>query len=81
MALRITSLQPFLRRQVRTEAISRLQLDINAHHHADQQSSPRDPAPALSKSAAAQRGESLRGDVTLPRELQDAVDAAIARPS
>lgn len=81
MALRISSLQPLLRRHAGTEAISRLQLDINAHHHADQQSSPRDPAPPLSKSSSAQRGESLRGDVTLPRELLDAVDLAIAGPS
>jgi hypothetical protein len=72
----IPPLSRLARRTVRTDAISRLQLDINAAHNADQQV-PREPAEALTKSPAALRGEALRGDVQLPRELQAAVDQAI----
>lgn len=64
-----------LRRGVRTEAISRIHLDINANHHADQAGSS--SSDAVKKSPAAIRGQSLRGDVELPRELQDAVTKAI----
>ncbi|KAL8291990.1 hypothetical protein RQP46_001456 [Phenoliferia psychrophenolica] len=64
-----------LRRGLRTEAISRIHLDINASHHADQAAA--DSAASVKRSAAALRGQSLRGDVQLPRELQEAVTEAI----
>lgn len=55
--------------------LSRLQLDINSAHFADQNFS--EPGPSIEKSAAALRGESYRGDVELPVELQNAVEKAI----
>lgn len=64
------------RRGVKTDALSRLQLDINAAHNSLQESF-REPAAPVEKSPEALRGESLRGDVQLPRELQEAVDKAI----
>ncbi|KAK4706062.1 hypothetical protein P7C70_g117, partial [Phenoliferia sp. Uapishka_3] len=64
-----------LKRGLKTEAISRFNLDINAHHNADQQRA--DSTDAVKRSAAAIRGQSLTGDVQLPRELQDAVTKAI----
>lgn len=65
-----------LRRGMKTDALSRLQLDINAAHNSLQESF-REPASPVEKSPKALRGESLRGDVQLPRELQEAVDKAI----
>lgn len=64
------------RRSASTAALSRLELDINAAHNKDQLI--REPAEAVTKSAQAISGESLRGDVQLPKELQDAVEMAIA---
>lgn len=64
-----------LSRGVRSDALNRLQLDINAAHFAQQ--TLREPAAPVEKSPGAVRGEALRGDVQLPRELQDAVDKAI----
>lgn len=57
------------------KALDRLQLDI--HAAANQDIVLATPAEAVSKSEAAIRGEALREDVQLPRELQDAVDRAI----
>lgn len=65
-----------LRRGLKMDALSRLHLDINASHNSLQESF-REPAAPVEKSPAAVRGESLRGDVQLPRELQEAVDKAI----
>lgn len=64
-----------IRRRVHTDSLSRLLLDINAAHNADQIAS--DPAPPVENSAAALRGRSLRGDVHLPKELQEAVNKAL----
>jgi hypothetical protein len=55
--------------------IDRLQLDINSHHNQDQLI--KDPVDPVEKSPAAVRGESYRGDVTLPDEFQAAVEKAI----
>ncbi|ORY91654.1 mitochondrial small ribosomal subunit Rsm22-domain-containing protein [Leucosporidium creatinivorum] len=65
-----------LRRGMKIDALSRLQLDINAAHNSLQESY-REPAAPVEKSPEAVRGESLRGDVQLPRDLQEAVDKAI----
>lgn len=65
-----------VRRGLNTDALTQLQLDIAAA----QVSSPDDfgePAAPVEKSPAALRGESLRGDVRLPVELQQAVNDAI----
>lgn len=66
--------------RVRIDAYSRLVLDINAAHNADQVG-PSEPLAPVEKSAAALRGETLRGDVRLPYELQEAVTAVLERPS
>ncbi|KAI5480354.1 hypothetical protein MNV49_000929 [Pseudohyphozyma bogoriensis] len=67
---------PSLRRYVRTDALQRLMLDINAAQNADQKA-PAEPAPPVSRSDAALRGQTLRGDVQLPMELQEAVNSII----
>lgn len=65
-----------LRRGLKTDALSRLQLDINAAHN-NTQHAYREPVAPVEKSPAALRGESLRGNVQLPHELQEAVNKAI----
>ncbi|BGP39050.1 37S ribosomal protein S22 [Rhodotorula kratochvilovae] len=66
---------PAGRRKASSAAIDRLSLDIFAAHNAEQE---RASGPgATTKSAAARRGESLRGDVQLPRELQLATNATV----
>lgn len=65
-----------VRRGLRTEALTRLQLDIAAAQNAAQDQMG-EPAAAVEKSPEAVRGESLRGDVRLPLELQEAVQEAI----
>ncbi|BGP39048.1 37S ribosomal protein S22 [Rhodotorula kratochvilovae] len=66
---------PAGRRKASSAAIDRLSLDIFAAHNAEQE---RASGPgATTKSAAARRGESLRGDVQLPRELQLATNAIV----
>ena len=57
-------------------ALDRLLLDIHAAHNADQQRAGEASSP-VEKSDAAKRGESMRGDVVLPIELQDAVNAVV----
>ncbi|GAA5869841.1 hypothetical protein JCM1840_007651 [Sporobolomyces johnsonii] len=64
------------RRYASFSPLDRLILDIHAAHHADQQRAGEASSP-VTKSAAALRGESMRGDVKLPRELQVAVDAVV----
>jgi len=69
---------PVARRRASTAAVDRGTLDIYAAHHAEQE---RAGGPqAVSKSPAARRGESLRGDVHLPRELQLATNAIVEGP-
>ncbi|GAA5962510.1 hypothetical protein JCM3765_003711 [Sporobolomyces pararoseus] len=58
-------------------ALDRLLLDIHAAHNADQQRGGEQGAAPVEKSEAAKRGESMRGDVVLPRELQTAVNAVV----
>ncbi|KAK4056565.1 37S ribosomal protein S22 [Microbotryomycetes sp. JL221] len=64
-----------LRRGYRTDPITRLQLDILASE-AGQDGVP-EPRQAVTKSPEAIRGESMRGDVQLPLELQQVVEKAI----
>ncbi|GAA5925483.1 hypothetical protein JCM1841_004871 [Sporobolomyces salmonicolor] len=64
------------RRYASASALNRLLLDIHAAHNADQQRAGEASSP-VTKSAAALRGQSMRGDVKLPRELQVAVDAVV----
>lgn len=64
-----------IRTAKKTEVISKLLLDINAAFYSDQIIS--EPAPAIEKSPAAIRGESLRGDIKLPAALQAVVEQAI----
>ncbi|GAA5927550.1 tRNA methyltransferase RSM22 [Sporobolomyces koalae] len=63
-------------RPASSKALDRLLLDIHAAHHADQARAG-DPNQTIEKSPAARLGESMRGDVVLPRELQVAVDAVV----
>ncbi|GAA5892924.1 tRNA methyltransferase RSM22 [Sporobolomyces salmoneus] len=59
------------------KALDRLLLDIHAAHNADQQRGGEESAAPIEKSPAAQLGETMRGDVVLPRELQTAVNAVV----
>ena len=75
MIIRTRQLNRILgRRCASTGALDRLLLDIHAAHNADQQRAGEATSP-VEKSDAAKRGESMRGDVVLPLELQDAVNA------
>jgi hypothetical protein len=64
-------------RAVSSKALDRLLLDIHAAHHADQARAGEANAATIEKSDAARRGEAMRGDVVLPRELQTAVNAVV----
>ncbi|GAA6004821.1 hypothetical protein JCM11491_002245 [Sporobolomyces phaffii] len=60
------------------KALDRLLLDIHAAHHADQaRGREEELAATIDKSDAARRGETMRGDVVLPRELETAVNAVV----
>ncbi|KAK4055721.1 37S ribosomal protein S22 [Microbotryomycetes sp. JL201] len=67
--------QAVLTRGYRADPLTRLELDILASQAGEHD--PPVPRPSVTKSAEAIRGESLRGDVQLPRELQDVVEKAI----
>ncbi|GJN89794.1 hypothetical protein Rhopal_002783-T1 [Rhodotorula paludigena] len=72
------AVRPTVHKQARTAssaAIDRFSLDIYAGHRAEQERA--NESGAVSKSPAARRGESLRGDVQLPRELKLATDAIV----
>ncbi|KAM0749740.1 Rsm22-domain-containing protein [Meredithblackwellia eburnea MCA 4105] len=71
----IQSSRQTTRRLVSSYSISRAHLDINAAAINDQRQ--QDAQDSISKSEKAIRGESLRGDVQLPAELQEAVDRII----
>ncbi|GAA5923538.1 hypothetical protein JCM3775_000420 [Rhodotorula graminis] len=64
------------RRHASSATVDRLALDIYTAHHAEQDRAL-GGTDAVSKSSAARRGESLRGDVQLPRELQLATNAIV----
>ncbi|GAA6063952.1 hypothetical protein JCM10212_004907 [Sporobolomyces blumeae] len=63
-------------RSASTSALDRVLLDIHAAHHADQARAG-EVAATVTKSDKAKRGESMRGDVALPRELQTAVNSIV----
>ncbi|KAM0788738.1 hypothetical protein ACM66B_002830 [Microbotryomycetes sp. NB124-2] len=67
--------QVALTRGYRADPLTRLELDILASQAG--QHDLAEPRPSVTKSAEAIRGESLRGDVQLPRELQEVVEKAI----
>lgn len=78
LARPLHSLPVRLARSLQTHALTpldRLSLDIHAAANRDTQFAT--PADAVTRAPAAVRGESLKGDVQLPRELLEAVDRAV----
>ena len=75
LARAVRPTQALLTRGLRTDPITRLELDILASQAGqDVAGEPRAP---VSKSPEAVSGETMRGDVQLPRELQDIVGKVI----
>jgi len=64
------------RRHASSAAVDHRALDIYTAHHAEQDRALAG-SDAVTKSTAARRGEALRGDVQLPRELQVATNAVV----
>ncbi|GAA5851827.1 hypothetical protein JCM9279_001899 [Rhodotorula babjevae] len=64
------------RRHASSAAVDRSTLDIYTAHHAEQDRAL-GGSDAITKSSAARRGEALRGDVQLPRELQLATNTIV----